>query len=107
MGRIRAAIRVFAALLILVAVSAPALAYSAAGDRLFPATLLLPQIAPGDEFYSTFSSLPIAGAPLGAQTHNNSLTMDYATTITDYLGTFIDQTSSSVGRQSTITSSAR
>src|SRR5258708_7702147 len=97
MGRIRAAIRVFAALLILVAVSAPALAYSAAGDRLFPATLLLPQIAPGDEFYSTFSSLPLAGGPLGAQSYSNSLTMVYAKTITDKLGVFIGETYSPLG----------
>src|SRR5947208_3558729 len=38
-----------------------ALAYSAAGDRLFPATLTLPQIAPGDEFYVWSSTLPHNG----------------------------------------------
>ncbi|MGE5271680.1 MAG: hypothetical protein ACM3JG_18630 [Thiohalocapsa sp.] len=39
------------AALLLLAPPRTADAYSAAGDRLFPATLQLPQIAPGDEFY--------------------------------------------------------
>ncbi len=46
--------RGFAAAAALVAFSAaPALAYTAAGDRVFPATILLPQNAPSDDFYVT------------------------------------------------------
>jgi len=36
-----------------------ALAYTAAGDRLFPATILLPQIAPSDDAYLTTSTQPL------------------------------------------------
>jgi hypothetical protein len=50
-----------AAALMLIAVALPvsnAWAYTAAGDRLFPATILLPQIAPSDEAYVTTSTQP-------------------------------------------------
>jgi len=46
---------------LVLAVGSPAdqaFAYSATGDRLFPATLVLPQIAPGDEFYVWADTLP-------------------------------------------------
>src|ERR1700675_4668816 len=33
-----------------------ALAYTATGDRQFPAAVLLPQITPGDEFYLTYNT---------------------------------------------------
>ncbi|HXQ68746.1 MAG TPA: hypothetical protein VN980_19430 [Alphaproteobacteria bacterium] len=40
-------------------------AYTAAGDRLFPATILLPQIAPSDEFYiRTTTQQPASGSRL-------------------------------------------
>ena len=38
-----------------------AAAYTAAGDRNFPATILLPQAAPSDEFFVPFSTLPLPG----------------------------------------------
>jgi hypothetical protein len=69
-----------------------ALAYSAAGDRLFPATLLLPQIAPGDEFYVNAMSLPLSGGPRGAGSRDSNFTTTYAKTITDRLGIVIDET---------------
>jgi hypothetical protein len=31
------------------------LAYTASGDRNFPATLILPQVAPGDQFYLNYT----------------------------------------------------
>jgi hypothetical protein len=48
---------------LLVALSVPdaARAYTAAGDRLFTATILLPQIAPSDELYLTGMTQPDAG----------------------------------------------
>ena len=40
---------------------APAAAYTAAGDRVFPATILLPQPAPTDALYTTPSYAPVSG----------------------------------------------
>jgi len=42
------------------AAAAPARAYTAAGDRIFPASILLPQVAPSDETYLTTSTQPTA-----------------------------------------------
>ncbi|MDB5362734.1 MAG: hypothetical protein JWO51_4031 [Rhodospirillales bacterium] len=56
-----------------------ALAYTSAGDRIFPATLLLPQIAPTDEAYLTGTTQPVAGG------RNSGLTANYAKTITPQL----------------------
>jgi len=67
-----------AALLVL-ATSPSAHAYTSAGDRIFPATILLPQIAPTDEAYLTGLSQPEAGG------RNSSLTANYAKTITPNL----------------------
>ena len=84
-----AALAIAAALLAL----APrgALAYSAAGDRLFPATLVLPQIAPGDEFYINQFNLPLSGGKIGTPTRVNNLTITYTKTITERLGIVIDE----------------
>jgi hypothetical protein len=68
------------------------LAYTAAGDRLFPATLLLPQIAPGDELYTTFSTLPQVGGSPGAPSRVFDFTATYMKTITDRLGIVIEET---------------
>src|SRR6516164_6558798 len=40
---------------------AAAAAYTAVGDRIFPATVLLPQAAPGDAVYVTPSTRPVPG----------------------------------------------
>jgi len=40
---------------------APVAAYTAAGDRIFPATILLPQAAPTDALYVTPSTQPVSG----------------------------------------------
>jgi hypothetical protein len=68
-----------------------ALAYSAAGDRLFPATLTLPQIAPGDEFYGWSSTLPHNGELPGAPTRSNNLHATYMKTLTERLGIVIEE----------------
>ncbi len=70
----------------------PAGAYSAAGDRLFPATLLLPQIAPGDEFYINGQTLPQAGGAAGTPTHSSNFTGTYGKTLTERLGVVVDGT---------------
>lgn len=76
------------AALLLIAVGLPitgARAYTAAGDRLFPATVLLPQIAPSDEAYVTASTLPTtAGRTTG-------LSSFYDKSITERLGIGVEE----------------
>jgi hypothetical protein len=72
--------------------SGPARAYTAAGDRLFPATLLLPQITPGDEFYFNVFSLPLTPNGPGGPSHNLNLTTTVQKTITERLGVTLDET---------------
>ena len=55
----RTAFAFAAAFLVLLPVAAAA--YTAVGDRVFPATILLPQAAPGDDLYLTPSTLPVPG----------------------------------------------
>jgi hypothetical protein len=81
-----------AAIAVMLATAPEAAAYSAAGDRLFPATLLLPQIAPGDEFYINEMTLPLSGGAAGTPDHASNLTATYSKTITDRLGIVIDGT---------------
>jgi hypothetical protein len=75
----------------------PALAYMASGDRIFPATLVLPQLGPGDEFYLNFMTLPQAGGP-GAPNRDNGFTAAYAKTITDTLGIEVEETYTWIGQ---------
>jgi hypothetical protein len=56
------------------------IAYTSAGDRNFPATLVLPQVAPSDAFWITPQTLPMTG---GRQTQ---LTGTYTKTITERFG---------------------
>ena len=55
-------------------------AYTAAGDRNFPATLILPQVAPSDAFWGNIGTLPMAN---GQQT---KFTGTYSKLITEQLG---------------------
>jgi len=59
----------------------PAAAYTAAGDRLFPATLQLPQISPGDEFYTNVMTLPQTPSGIGTPNRNTTFSEVYAKTI--------------------------
>lgn len=61
------------------------LAYPAAGDRVFAATALLPQIAPGDEFYTWGWTVPLAGGPVGAPSRVTNFGVSYDKTITERL----------------------
>lgn len=68
---------------ILLGWASAASAYTAAGDRIMPATVLLPQLAPSDEFYMTGVTLPqqpTAGGPTGRL---STLSATYSKTITD------------------------
>ena len=73
-------------------------AYTAAGDRLFPATLVIPQIAPGDEFYINTMTLPQTGGPPGAVNRNTGTTGVYTKSITDRLSFTVDETYTKLGR---------
>jgi len=86
------AISTIAVLLIGVCVLAPsAFGYTAAGDRLFPATILLPQIAPGDEFYTNIVTLPQTPSGIGTPNRNTTFNEVYAKTITDRFGLFVEE----------------
>ena len=52
-------------------------AYTWAGDRIFPATVLLPQIAPSDEAYLTGQSQPVEGD------RDSSLSLNFSKTVTE------------------------
>src|SRR5579864_4447169 len=93
-GGNRRAVRIIAAVaaLLSLAFGTPeALAYSAAGDRLFPATLVLPQFAPGDEFYNWNETLPQAPSGIGTPWHKTNITGVLSKTITDRLGIVIEE----------------
>lgn len=67
------------------------LAYTAAGDRVFPALGILPQIAPGDEFYAWAWTVPLAGGPPGSPNEATNLGAVLDKTITDDLGITINE----------------
>ncbi len=78
--------RTFAAAALVVLSSAPAFAYTAAGDRVFPATILLPQNAPSDDFYITPSTQPFySGSEPGGTDRLNNLSFTYDKTLTERL----------------------
>lgn len=87
-----------AALSAIAALGGPASAYTAAGDRLFPATLVLPQIAPTDEIYLNYATLPFPGGAAGNPTRNSGLTIAYSKTLTDRLGVVVDETYTRIDR---------
>jgi hypothetical protein len=68
-----------------------ALAYTASGDRNFPATLVLPQLAPGDETYFNYTMVPQASGGPGTPTRESSFNAVLGKTITDNLGIFIEE----------------
>jgi hypothetical protein len=77
---------------------APAGAYTASGDRVFPATLILPQLTPGDEFYLNYNMLPLSGAGPGTPNRSTNFTATLGKTITDRLGVFIEETYTGIGQ---------
>src|ERR1051325_3467592 len=79
------------ALFALCALVREARAYPAAGDRLFPATILLPQISPGDEFYTNVITLPQTPAGIGTPNRNTTFSEVYAKTITDRFGLYVEE----------------
>ena len=61
-------------------------AYTAAGDRNFPANLILPQVAPSDAIWIPFSTQPFDAAKMADPTRETSFTGTYSKTITERLG---------------------
>jgi hypothetical protein len=61
-------------------------AYTAAGDRNFPANLLLPQIAPSDAIWINFQTQPIANGSEGQIQVTTPFTGTYSKTITEQFG---------------------
>jgi hypothetical protein len=76
----------------------PAVAYVAAGDRTFVATLVLPQIAPSDELYLTWSTLPTFPEGIGSQNRTSNATVVYDKMITDRLGIQVEESYTRLGR---------
>jgi hypothetical protein len=61
-------------------------AYTAAGDRNFPATLILPQVAPSDALWVPVSTQPFAAVSTGDTTSETMFTGTYSKLITERLG---------------------
>jgi hypothetical protein len=76
----------------------PADAYTAAGDRIFPATLILPQLTPGDELYLNYNTLPLSSSGPGTPSRSTNFTATYGKTITDRLGIYIEETYTGIGQ---------
>jgi hypothetical protein len=76
----------------------PAHGYTASGDRIFPATLILPQLTPGDEFYLNYNMLPLSSSGAGTPNRSTNFTATYGKTITDNLGVYIEETYTGIGQ---------
>jgi hypothetical protein len=61
-------------------------AYTAAGDRNFPAQLILPQIGPTDALWVPISTRPLEAVKLKDPTRETSFTGTYSKLITEQLG---------------------
>jgi hypothetical protein len=70
--------------------AAPARAYTAAGDRIFQANILLPQIAPSDELYFRSSTLPLGDDGPGSSTRITNAAGVFDKTITERLGVRVE-----------------
>ena len=90
-GRRRAATLVLAASLL---ASSPHLAYAyvAAGDRVFPAMILLPQVAPADQIYTTPTTKPVSGGRL------TDVALKFNKTLTERLGVRLEEGYTWLGR---------
>ncbi len=72
-------------------------AYTAAGDRIFPATILLPQAAPTDALYVTPSTQPVSGG------NATNLTVTLDKLLTERLGIGIQDGYNWIGRSNAST----
>jgi hypothetical protein len=86
MGRLVYLIAGIIALAVSVLAPGEGFAYTAAGDRTFPAMLIQPQVAPSDAIWGTFSTQPQNAAKTGDPTQDSSFTGTFSKTITDRFG---------------------
>src|SRR5689334_14234206 len=63
-------------------------AYTAAGDRIFAATGLLPQIAPSDQIYAWGWMLPLSGEASGARSGITNIGAFFDKTLTERLSLY-------------------
>ncbi len=71
--------------------AAPAWAYTAAGDRIMPANIVLPQLAPTDEAYATVTTQPQQSAAHGPSGRSTALTATYSKTITERFSVTLEE----------------
>src|SRR5215469_1087513 len=71
-----------------------AFAYTSAGDRTFPAMILLPQLAPADQIYLTPTTQPTA------EGRSTDLAINFAKTLTERLGVKFEEDYFWIGRNS-------
>jgi len=76
----------------------PCRAYTAAGDRTFPASLVLPQIGPSEEIYLNGLTQPLTKAGPGSASRDTSGTTVIEQLITDRLGVQIEETYTRIDR---------
>src|SRR5271169_293655 len=90
-GRRRAGTLVLA---VSVLASSPHLAsaYEAAGDRVFPALILLPQVAPADQIYLTPTTQPMS------EGRSTDVALNFAKTLTERLGVRFEEDYTWLGR---------
>jgi hypothetical protein len=83
----------------------PSNAYTAAGDRNFPAQLILPQIAPTDSLWVPISTQPVYPEVNNGQTRTTSFAGTYSKLITEQLGIQLEFGFSQIDRlgQSSVT----
>src|SRR5712671_7278904 len=72
-------------------------AYVAAGDRTFPAMILLPQIAPADQLYVTPITQPVS------EGRSTDLAVNFAKTLTERLGVRFEEGYTWLGRNAAST----
>ena len=72
-------------------------AYVAAGDRTFPAMVLLPQVAPADQLYVTPTTQPMAGG------RSTDVAVNFAKTLTERLGVRFEEDFTWLGRNAAST----
>src|SRR5579862_7371600 len=82
-------------------ISVSAFAYTATGDRQFPAAVLLPQITPGDEFYLTYNTLGLHSSGFGTPDRSSNFTATYMKTLTENLGIVLEETYTQIGQVGT------
>jgi hypothetical protein len=72
-------------------------AYVAAGDRTFPAMILLPQVAPADQLYVTPITQPVSGG------RSTEVAVNFAKTLTERLGVRFEEEYTWLGRNAAST----